>query len=153
MDSGETTGPADGANRVGVIEAAMAAWARHDVDGVLAHVTDDIEWHYQVGSRPAVGRDAMRRVLERLKDHQVDSKWRIVRSSQTGDLVFIEAVDDYRNPDGHRVQVPYAGVYRLDGDRIAEWRDYVDLGLLMKGERGETPDEWLLPLIEAKPER
>lgn len=148
----ETTQGEAGRDSVEVVEAAMAAWGRHDVEGVLANVTEGIEWHYQVGSPPVHGRDAMRRMLDRLKTHQLDSRWKLLRSSTTGDLTFIEAVEDYRNPDGHRVRVPYAGVYRFDGDLIAEWRDYVDLGLMMKAEKGEPTPEHLLPLLDAEPE-
>jgi limonene-1,2-epoxide hydrolase len=138
-------------DKVGVVRAAMSAWAKHDIDGVLAHVHPDIEWHYQVGSRPAIGVEAMRGILDRLKDHQLDSRWKLTGWAENGDTLFIEGVDDYRNPDGHRVQAPYAGVYRFDGALITHWRDYVDLGLMMKGEAGEPLPEWLVPLIEADP--
>ena len=133
--------------RIDVIKAVMGAWARHDIDELLGHIAEDIEWHYQVGSRPVIGRDNMRKMLMRLKDHQLDSKWRLVRHAESDDSVMIEAVDDYRNPDGHRVQAPYMGVYEFDGDKIVAWRDYVDLGLLMKGEAGEPLEEWLVPLV------
>lgn len=130
----------------------MAAWARHDVEGVLANVTDNIEWHYHVGSPPVHGRHAMAKLLNRLKDHQLESQWRLVRHSESGDSLFIEAIDDFRNPDGHRVQVPYAGVYQFEGDLISHWRDYVDMGTMMKREAGEPSPDWLQALIDAKPE-
>lgn len=88
-------------------------------------------------------------MLERLQDHQLDSQWRLVRHAADGDHVMIEAIDDYRNPDGHRVQVPYMGVYEFDGLTITAWRDYVDLGVMMKAETGEPLAEWLEPLISA----
>jgi limonene-1,2-epoxide hydrolase len=133
--------------RIDVIKAVMGAWARHDIDELLGHIAEDIEWHYQVGSRPVIGRDNMRKMLTKLKDHQLDSQWRLVRYAEAEDSVMIEAVDDYRNPAGHRVQAPYMGVYEFDGELINAWRDYVDLGLMMKGEAGEPLGEWLEPLI------
>lgn len=136
--------------KITIIEAALAAWGRHDIDELLAHVSDDIEWHYQVGSKPVVGRAKMRKLLERLKDHQLDSQWRLVRHAEAADgSVLIEAVDDYRNPAGHRVQVPYMGVYEFDGAKIVAWRDYVDLGLMTAAEHGEPTPEWLAALITA----
>ncbi len=134
--------------RVSVVEAVMAAWARHDIDELLTHISPDIEWHYQVGSRPILGRDDMAKMLDRLKAHQLDSKWRLVRHAESGDCVFIEAVDDYRNPDGHRVQAPYMGVYEFEGPLISAWRDYVDMGIMMKGEAGEELPEWLAALVD-----
>ncbi len=137
--------------RIDLVKAAMAAWGRHDVDEVLARVSPDIVWHYQVGSRPVHGREAMGKVLNRLKDHQLDSRWRVTRHAETDNTLFIEAVEDYRNPDGHRVRAPYMGVYEFDGDLISGWRDYVDMGLLMKSEAGEQPPEWLESLIGDDP--
>ena len=134
--------------RVTVVEAVMAAWARHDIDEILTHISPDIEWHYQVGSRPIRGRDNMREMLERLESHQLDSKWRLVRHGESENCVFIEAVDDYRNPDGHRVQAPYMGVYEFDGQKITAWRDYLDMGIMMKGEAGEALPEWLQGLVD-----
>lgn len=132
---------------VTIVEAVMAAWADHDIDTLLTHISPDIEWHYQVGSRPVKGIESMRKMLTGLKDHQLDSKWRLRQWAQNGDTLFIEAVDDYTNPSGHRVQAPYAGVYRFSGALITEWRDYVDMGLMMKGEAGEALPEWLEPLV------
>ncbi|MEM7321797.1 MAG: nuclear transport factor 2 family protein [Actinomycetota bacterium] len=149
--TGDDKNSADGQRRVDVVAAVMGAWGDKDIDRLLSHISPDIVWHYQVGSRPVTGLDGMRKMLDRLKDHQLDSKWRLAKWAANGDMLFIEAVDDYTNPTGHRVRAPYAGVYRFDGDLIIEWRDYVDLGLLMKGEEGQPLDEWLEPLIDAEP--
>lgn len=132
---------------IAIVESVMAAWAAHDIDTLLGHISPDIEWHYQVGSRPVKGIDAMRKMLTGLKDHQLNSKWRLSNWAQNGDTLMIEAVDDYTNPSGNRVRAPYAGVYRFDGELIIEWRDYVDMGLLMKGESGEALPDWLEPLV------
>ena len=93
------------------------------LDGRSYAVTDDIEWHYHVGSRPVIGVEAMRKMLERLKDHQLDVNWRVTRHSETEDGPLIEAVDDFKSPSGHRVQVPYMGAYRFEGELISSWRD------------------------------
>lgn len=135
--------------RIDVVKAVMGAWASHDIDELLTHISPDIVWHYQVGSRPVVGIEKMHKMLDRLKDHQLDSQWRLTRHAESDGVVFIEAVDDYRNPDGHRVQAPYMGVYEFDDEmKITQWRDYVDLGLMMKGEAGEELPEWLIDLVE-----
>lgn len=133
--------------RIDVIMAVMAAWGRHDIDELLTHISPDVEWHYQVGSRPVQGRDNMRKMLERLKDHQLDSRWRLISHAETGGTVLIEAIEDYRNPDGHRVRAPYMGAYEFEGMTITAWRDYVDMGTMMKGEAGEELPEWLEQLV------
>ena len=138
---------AGGGDRVEIVRAIMAAWGRHDIDAVLAHVADDIEWHYHVGSRPVRGRDDMRKVLEKLQHHQLESRWRLVRHAEADDAVFVEAIDDYVNPAGHRVQAPYMGIYEFDGVAVTAWRDYVDLAEMSKAENGEPLAEWVEDLV------
>lgn len=139
----------DNASRIEVVKAVMGAWRRHDIDELLSHMAPEVVWHYQVGSRPVEGVDNMRKVLDKLQHHQRESRWRLVRYAESDDAVLIEGVDDFVNPDGHRVRAPYMGVYEFDGATITAWRDYVDLGLMMKAGAGEPLDEWLLPLVEA----
>lgn len=140
-----TSGAGD---RIEIIRAIMEAWGRHDIDTVLSHVADDIEWHYHVGSRPVRGRDNMRKMLEKLQHHQLESRWRLVRSAEAGDAVFIEAIDDYVNPTGNRVQAPYMGVYEFDGRTVTAWRDYVDLAEMSKAETGEPLADWVQTLVD-----
>lgn len=135
-----------------IVETVMEAWGRHDLDGVLAPMSDDIEWHYHVGSRPVVGKEAMRKVLEKLAAHQLDSAWRVIRHATRPEpdgrvALFVEAVDDYRSPDDRRVVVPYAGVYEFDGETVVAWRDYVDLGLMQRAQAGEDLGPWVAALV------
>ena len=51
--------------KLAVMQQIIAAWHKQDVEGVLAHVTDDIVWHNSSGYAPAVrGKAAMRAALE-----------------------------------------------------------------------------------------
>lgn len=43
------------------IEGLIASWARRDVEAVLDLLTDDVIYHYHVGSRPLRGKDWVRR--------------------------------------------------------------------------------------------
>ncbi|MDG2111397.1 MAG: limonene-1,2-epoxide hydrolase family protein [Actinomycetota bacterium] len=139
----------DGVGRIDIVKAIMGAWRGHDIDGVLGHMAPDVVWHYHVGSRPVEGVDNMAKVLGKLQHQQLDSHWRLVRHAESGDAVLIEGVDDFVNPDGHRVRAPYMGVYEFDGRLVTAWRDYVDLGLMMKGGAGEPLDDWLVALVKA----
>jgi limonene-1,2-epoxide hydrolase len=135
-------------DRIEVIRAIMEAWGRHDIDAVLSHVADDVEWHYHVGSPPVQGRDNMRKLLDKLQHHQLQSRWRLVRHAEANDAVLIEAIDDYVNPAGNRVQAPYMGVYEFDGETVTAWRDYVDLGAMSKAEAGEPLPAWIDGLVD-----
>ena len=136
-----------GNNRIDVVVKAMQAWGQHDIDGVINCVTDDIEWHYHVGSRPVKGVATMRKMLERLQSHQTDLDWRLKTFAETDNGVLIEAVDAYTSAEGHRVQVPYMGSYEFEGSRISAWRDYVDMGLMTRAQAGEPLDEWIEALV------
>jgi len=139
--------------RIDIVRSIMEAWGRHDIDTVLAHVADDVEWHYHVGSRPVQGSADMRKVLDKLQHHQLQSRWRVIRHAEADDAVFIEAIDDYVNPDGYRVQAPYMGVYEFDGETVTAWRDYVDLAEMSKAETGEPLPEWIEALVNREAAR
>ena len=38
--------------KLAVMQQIIAAWHKQDVEGVLAHVTDDIVWHYAAPALP-----------------------------------------------------------------------------------------------------
>lgn len=138
-------------SKISIVTACLEAFGRKDVDGAMSHVAPDIEWHYHVGSRPVIGRDTMRKVLTKLGEHQLDSRWRAVRWAETDDTLLIEGVEDYLTPDDRRAQVPYMGAYEFDADNlIVAWRDYFDLDLLMKSERGEPMDVWVEALLDPR---
>lgn len=127
----------------------MGAWSRHDIEGVLAPMADDVAWHYHVGSKPVQGREAMGRFLERLASHQQQLDWKIVQAAENDNSVLIEGTDDYVNPQGFHVQAPYMGVFEFDADnRIVAWRDYVDMATMQIGERGEALPDFLQELVD-----
>ena len=137
----------DAEERFAVLDAVIAAWKRGDLDAVLEHVTEDIEFLFALGRPPIVGKDAMRRVLEGLGGHQQEIRWRIVNRAQAGDVVFAEGIDDYVNPEGVRVRNPYVTVYEFEGARIRRWRDYYDGKVLERAEAGKAVPAWFAPLV------
>lgn len=134
--------------RVAIVKGVMEAWGRHDVDGVLSFMSDDVVWHYHVGSKPVLGRDAMGRFLTRLAHHQLNLDWKLVQAAETADAVMLEGTDDYVNPDGNRVQAPYMGIFEFSEDnKVTAWRDYVDMANMQIGERGEPLPDFLQTLV------
>ncbi len=138
-------------SKISIVTACLDAFGRKDIDGVMRHVAPDITWHYHVGTRPVVGRDTMGKVLSKLVEHQLDSRWRAIRWAEVGDTLLIEGVEDYLTPEDRRAKVPYMGAYDFDADGlIVGWRDYFDLELLMRSERGEPMEEWVRSLVDAE---
>lgn len=123
--------------RYDILCKVIAAWQAKDAEGVLAHMADDIVWHYAAGAMPPVRSKATaRKLLARLGTDMHDITWRIFAHAEVGDTLFIEGVDDYRTADGHRVAAPYAGVLDFRGDLIVGWRDYVDVGVIESQKAG-----------------
>jgi limonene-1,2-epoxide hydrolase len=129
------------------VDAIMAAWKLHDVEQVLEHLSDEIEFTFAIGKRPMVGKDRVRGLLEFLKTHQSDVKWRTVHRAQTGNVVFVEGVDDYVNVDGHHVLTPHVSIFEFDGDKITHWRDYYDQRQMEAAEAGEPISKWAEPFV------
>ena len=141
--------PEPPSKRLGIVRELMAAWGRHDIDGVMTAMHPDILWHYHVGSRPMVGVAAVEKFLERLSLHQLDLDWKLVRWAENEDCILLEGTDDYVNPAGHGVQAPYMGVFEFDAsDRITAWRDYVDRAVMSIGEDGSPLPDYLQALVD-----
>ncbi len=132
-----------------ILRQVISAWQAKDIDGVLAHMHDDIVWHYAAAAHPPVrGKAAARKLLGRFQTDMHGIKWRIFAHAESGDRLFIEGVDDYTTANGHRVAAPYAGVLEFDGDLIIGWRDYVDMGVLAEQKAGQPPSSQVQDLLD-----
>lgn len=112
-----------------VLEAIIAAWKRQDVEGVLAHVTDDIVWRNSSGYAPAIrSKAAMREALQKMKAviEPGSNRWRIFDHAENETRLFMEGVDEFRLTTGEHVAIPYAGSLEFRGGLVSEWREYFD---------------------------
>ncbi|WP_296596545.1 nuclear transport factor 2 family protein [Phenylobacterium sp.] len=112
-----------------VLEAIIAAWKRQDVEGVLAHVTDDIVWRNSSGYAPAIrGKAAMREALQKMKAMIApgSNRWRIFDHAENETRLFMEGVDEFDLATGQHVAIPYAGSLEFRGQLVSEWREYFD---------------------------
>ncbi len=133
---------------IDVIEGLIADWKRGDVEAVLARLHEDVVYHFHVGTRPLVGRDRVRRFLDKFGQGQREIRWRIVHHAQSGDSLLVEGVDDYVNADGRRLRTPYMGIFEFEDGLIRGWRDYLDAGLVARSEAGEALPEWVEALVD-----
>jgi limonene-1,2-epoxide hydrolase len=131
------------------MKALIAAWSAGDIDGALAHMSDDIVWHYAAAVAPPLkGKEKARKFLTRFKSEITDVRWRLFDYAERGDKLFVEGVDEFTTTDGHLVAAPYAGVLQFRGDLIRDWRDYVDVGVMDAQKRGEGRSAWVADMIE-----
>lgn len=113
-----------------ILQSIIDVWCRdQDIDAVLAHLSDDLVWHYSAISQPPKhGKTGAREFLEAYKAKVRNPRWRIFRIAETQDALFVEGVDEFDTANGHHAVVPYMGILEFDGDLITGWRDYFDRG-------------------------
>jgi len=125
--------------RIEILRAIIQAWKAKDVEAVLAHMDEEIVWHFAVAAEPPLrGKAQARKFLQRFGAGMNDIRWRVFDYLESGDRLFVEGVDEFVTDEGHTVMAPYAGVLDFRGDLVLGWRDYVDVGV-MAAQRGGAP--------------
>jgi limonene-1,2-epoxide hydrolase len=136
-------------SRHAVFVALVEAWNQGDIDAVLALMTDDVRWHVAAGAfAPVEGKSGVRDFLIRLRSDMAETRWRILRHAEAGDLLFIEGVDAYRRTNGIEVAAPYAAVVEFRGQLIHAWRDYLDTRRMEKLREGDDSPAHVRALVD-----
>lgn len=133
-----------------IYHGLIADWKKKDIDSVLDKLTDDIEWHYLVGSPPVTGKAGARGFLEKFAATIKEVRWRIFDAMAEGDKLMVEGVDEYIAVDGKRIAAPYMGILQFRDGKIYRWRDYTDSGVIAKQRAGEAPPDFIDKLIDRK---
>ena len=132
-----------------VLSQVIDAWKAGDIDGALAHMADDIVWHYAAAIAPPLkGKVSARKFLEGFKAQLKEVRWRIFDYAERGDRLFVEGVDEYVSADGALVAAPYAGVLEFRGPLIVAWRDYLDMAIVEAQKSGKPASNWVKTLID-----
>lgn len=135
-------------SHIAVLLDLIGAWKARDIDGVLAHMHEDIVWHYAaVIAPPLKGKAKARKFLEGMAQQVRDVTWKIFDYAEAGDRLFVEGVDEYVSADGHLVSAPYAGVVEFRDGRIIGLREYFDIGAVNALKTGEVMKEHVRALI------
>ena len=135
--------------RLAIMLSLIAAWKAKDIDGVLAHFSEDIVWHYAAAIAPPVrGKEKARKLLQGLAPQVGEVRWRIFDAIEEGDRLFVEGVDEYVAAEGQLVSAPYAGVVVFRGDLIAELREYFDMGVVSAMKAGGQASPHVRALID-----
>ncbi len=104
-----------------IVDKANEAFARNDVEGLLALCSDDFSWT-MVGSEPAVGKAAVREWMAKAPPEM--PKFTIDTVIADGD--FVTCVGDMTMPEkGKDVPYAYCDVWRMEGGKIAELKAFV----------------------------
>ena len=125
-----------------VVTEFCAAIDRKDLTAVESLLDEKVVYH-NVGSEPAVGRDAAVAAVKFQFDMFDPISFRIRNLVEDGDTVLTERVDEI-TANGIMAPVPVMGTFEVTDGRIVQWRDYFDMGLVGKLMSGEDVSS-LLP--------
>jgi ketosteroid isomerase-like protein len=119
---------ASDADVVKLLDAFAAAWNRHDVDGLMACMTDDCVFEASAGPDVAgarhVGPEAVRRAYAAVFAAYADARWNQPRHFMAGDRAVSEWTFTGTTKDGTRVEVNGCDLFTLRGGRIALKNSY-----------------------------
>lgn len=111
-----------------VLKAIMQANLDKDTEAFLSHLTDDVEYHYHMTTRPLLGKDWVRKFMDKYRTVTADSLWRIDRTAEGPDFLMLEGYEEYTDTrTGKRIAHPYMGIFEFRGDQVAKWRDYFEM--------------------------
>lgn len=117
-------------DKLAAVHRVIDAMAAKDYDQALPLFTDDCEYtNLPMGS--VTGPDGVKAVLEPFFAPTISNELIVLRSAVEGDTVFTERLDRHQIATGW-VELPVTGVFVFRGDKIAVWREYFDLGTLVR---------------------
>lgn len=115
-------------SKMETILAMKQAVEEQDDERFLDFLTDDIEYHYHVGSRPLIGKEWVQKFLDSYREITADVLWRIDRHAETEHELFVEGYEEYRDTrNGKMIAHPYMGIFEFRDGKIARWRDYFEM--------------------------
>ncbi|HEX7375304.1 MAG TPA: nuclear transport factor 2 family protein [Steroidobacteraceae bacterium] len=110
------------------LRSIMEATQAQDNEHFLSFLADDVEYLFHVGSPGVRGKDGVRRFLAKYRTIAEDVLWRVDRTAESGDCLFIEGYEEYTDMrTGVRTAHPYMGIMEFRDGKIAKWRDYFEM--------------------------
>ena len=114
-----------------VVTEFINAWPRKNVDELLGFFTDDAVYH-NIPMEPVQGREAIQQFIAGFVAAVDGIDVNVHRQVSDGTVVMNERTDVLRRKDGGEVPLPVMGVFEIQDDRIAVWRDYFDMAAITK---------------------
>lgn len=97
-------------------------FAKHDVEGLLEHFTEDIRWE-MVGDMTSEGKDGFRQVMG---NQPVESaRTEIYGHVAEGNRVWIEGLTECRLKDGNVFNARFVDIYSFRDGKVNEIKSYI----------------------------
>lgn len=111
-----------------ILQAIMRATRAQDTEAFLSYLTDDVEYHYHMSSRPLLGKEWVRRFMDKYRTYTADVVWEVLRVAEGADFLMVEGREEYTDTrTGQRVIHPYMGILEFRDGKVAKWRDYFEM--------------------------
>jgi limonene-1,2-epoxide hydrolase len=115
-------------SKLEIVNAVMQANMDQDDEQFLGYLTDDIEYHYHMGSRPLLGKEWVQKFLNKYREITADVKWQILRHAETENELFVEGYEEYLDTRTNEIIAhPYMGIFEFRDGKISGWRDYFEM--------------------------
>ena len=115
-------------SKLDLIKEVIQANMDQDDEKFLSYLTDDIVYHYHVGSRPLEGKEWVQKFLTKYREITTDVSWRIDRHAETENELFVEGYEQYLDTRTNEVIAhPYMGIFEFRDGKISGWRDYFEM--------------------------
>ena len=115
--------------------AAQQAIITQDDKAFLDLLTDDVEYHYHVGTRPLIGKEWVQKFLIKYREVTSDAHWVIHNHAENGNVLFTEGVEEYFDVRSQMtISHPYAGVIEFRDGKIVKWKDYFEMNSVRDSE-------------------
>ena len=116
------------ADKLTIYKSMLEASVSGDQQKFLDFLTDDIEYHYHMTTRPLLGKEWVEKFLNKYNEICADVDLTIYRHAETDDCLFVEGYEEYTDlRTNERVAHPFAGVMEFRGDKVCKWRDYFEM--------------------------
>ncbi len=104
-------------------------WAAPDPERLAEYFTEDATYH-NIPMAPVQGREAIKEFIAGFLAAFDGIDFNVHRQLSDGQLVMNERTDVMRRKDGEEIPLPVMGVFEIQNDRIAAWRDYFDMAAI-----------------------
>lgn len=121
------------------LEAMMAASKRKDHDAFLDTLTDDIEYHWHMGTKPIRDKATMRKFLRNYEQSFDQQEWTVLNWAEKDDKILVEGMEKlYDRAKDVLIDNPFMQVIEFRGGKICKLRDYYDSARVQAPPRKET---------------